>query len=142
MSFYKVLPNWVEKSLMCRYTHICWSICFQMTSFSNETEVRALIEGQCLAKRLYAERLGCSTGNSIQILFNSLFLHSIQYTNTLGIHCFVLSIVTQNENSVAGSANKKVDIKPDKSLLIMLHIKTFSKDCSRQVNLCIKCHHS
>ncbi|KAI0226939.1 Xylulose kinase [Lamellibrachia satsuma] len=39
-----------------------------MTSFSNETEVRALIEGQCLAKRLYAERLGCSTGPHCRLL--------------------------------------------------------------------------
>ena len=33
-----------------------------MTGFNDATEVRAVIEGQCLAKRLYAERLGCSMG--------------------------------------------------------------------------------
>ena len=40
------------------------AICLQVDSFDSSVEVRALIEGQFLAKRVHAERLGYTMGKS------------------------------------------------------------------------------
>lgn len=41
-----------------------------MSSFSDEEEVRAVIEGQFLSKRVYAAKLGYSLGKYSQSIFD------------------------------------------------------------------------
>jgi len=41
---------------------VMWHVPIQVDSFSPEIEVRAVIEGQFLSRRLYAENLGCTLG--------------------------------------------------------------------------------
>ncbi len=52
------------------------AICFQVDSFDSSVEVRALIEGQFLSKRVHAERLGYTMGKST--LFCKLLGSSIK----------------------------------------------------------------
>ena len=47
---------------------------------------------------------------SIFIQCNASCSDAIQYTNTLGFHGFVLTVVTVDKNSTVASAKKKVDI--------------------------------
>ena len=64
------------------WLHTCTHMCLQVDSFPDSVEVRAVIEGQCMSRRVHAENLGFdigTTSSTFEALLFCLKLHMAAY---------------------------------------------------------------